>query len=139
MGRVTTAATMVNIGDAWNEQQGTLPPDQVRRVEVPDALVDSGATGLSVPTAVIARLGLSPVRTQNLRTTAGVRTATIYSAVRLTIQGRDCTMDVTEIPDCSPVLIGQLPLEALDFVIDMQGHQLIGNPRHGGEFMHERY
>jgi hypothetical protein len=59
--------------------------------------------------------------------------------VRLTIQGRICTMDVMEIPDDTPVLIGQLPLEQLDFVVDMRSHSLIGNPAHGGKHMFELY
>ncbi len=63
----------------------------------------------------------------------------MYDAVRLTIQGRDCTMDVMEVPDGTPVLIGQLPLEHLDFVVDMRSHSLIGNPAHGGEHMFELY
>lgn len=139
MGRVTTPATIVNVGDAWAANQGFIPPEQVRRVEVTDALVDTGATGFAVPSSLIAQLGLVPLRTQNIRTSVGVTRATVYSAVRLTIQGRDCTVDVSEVPDGSPVLIGQIPLEALDFVVDPQGHRLIGNPAHGGEFMYEQY
>lgn len=139
MGRVTTAATFANIGDLWNASQGTLPADQVRQVTVQDALVDSGATGLAMPSSLIAQLGLTPVRPQTLRTSAGVVTTMRYSAVRLTIDGRDCTFDVGELPDGSPVLIGQIPLEALDFVIDMQGQRLVGNPAHGGQFMWEQY
>jgi hypothetical protein len=32
-------------------------------------------------------------------------------------------------------LIGQTPLELLDFVVDPIGQRLIGNPDHGGEQM----
>ena len=46
-------------------------------------------------------------------------------------------MDVIEVPDEVPVLIGQLPLEHLDFVVDMRNHELIGNPDHGGEHVYE--
>jgi hypothetical protein len=35
------------------------------------------------------------------------------------------------------VLIGQVPLELLDFVVDPRGQKLIGNPEHGGEQMIE--
>jgi hypothetical protein len=63
----------------------------------------------------------------------------MYRAVRLTIQGRDCICDVAEIPDDCPVLVGQIPLEALDFVVDPAGQRLIGNPEHGGEHMIELY
>ena len=37
-------------------------------------------------------------------------------------------MDVMEVPDDAPVLTGQLPLEQLDFVVDLQSRTLIGNP-----------
>ena len=57
----------------------------------------------------------------------------------LTIQDRVCTMDVVEVPDDTPVLIGQLPLEQLDFVVDLRSRSLIGNPAHGGEQMLELY
>ena len=59
----------------------------------------------------------------------------IYSSVRLTVQDRDCTLDVGEIGDEFPVLIGQVPLELLDWVVDPRGQRLIGNPEHGGEQM----
>ena len=46
-------------------------------------------------------------------------------------------MDVMEVPDSVPVLIGQLPLGHLDLVIDSRNRRLIGNPAHGGEFLIE--
>ena len=36
-----------------------------------------------------------------------------------------------------PVLIGQAPLEMLDWVVDLKGQRLIGNPEHGGEHVME--
>ena len=47
--------------------------------------------------------------------------------------------EVAEIPDECPVLIGQIPLELLDFVVDTAGQKLIGNPDHGGEQMIEMF
>ena len=55
----------------------------------------------------------------------------MYDAVRLTIRDRECTVDVMEVPDAVPVLVGQIPLEMLDFVIDPPSHTLTGNPAHG--------
>jgi len=39
------------------------------------------------------------------------------------------------IPDDCPVLIGQVPLELLDFVVDPIAQSLVGNPEHDGEQM----
>ena len=61
----------------------------------------------------------------------------MYDAVRLTIRDRSCTMDVMEVPDDVPVLIGQLPLEHLDLVVDLRSRSLVGNPVHGGEHVYE--
>ena len=97
-----------------------------------DALVDTGATILSMPKSVIQQLGLELIRTRTAVTTAGTVTIKVHGTVRLTMEGRDCPTDVTEVPDECPVLIGQIPLELLDFVVDMQGRRLIGNPAHGG-------
>src|SRR5437588_2687012 len=131
MGKVIVTAKIENVYDLYNASQGQLAPEQVRRVEVTDALVDTGATMLSLPKRLVARLGLQPARTRQARTSAGPVTVQEYGIVRLTIQGRDWSGDVIELPDDCPVLVGQLPLEGLDFVVDPINRQLIGNPAHG--------
>src|SRR5437764_12213507 len=92
MGRVLTEATIENLKDLWAVEQGLRPPDQARKVVVPDALVDTGATLLSLPTSTIRQLDLKPTATKRVTSSAGVGQATMYEAVRVTIQGRPCTM-----------------------------------------------
>jgi predicted aspartyl protease len=133
MGRVLTKATVENLMDLWDVKRGMRSPDAVRRVELENALVDTGATSLCLPTRYVQELGLMKRFEKPVVTSLGPRMAGIYDAVRLTIQGRDCTVDVTEVPDSVPVLIGQIPLEWMDFVVDPRTQRLIGNPEHGGE------
>ncbi len=137
MGKVFVTAKLENLEDLYRVNQGTLAPDKVRGVEVTDALIDCGATGLLVPKRMIAQLGLQPLRTRPSRTIAGQVALPIFRAVRLTVQGRDCISDVAEIPDQFSVVIGQVPLELMDWIIDPKGGRLIGNPEHGGEHMIE--
>ncbi len=139
MGRVLTEVIIENFQDLYAVKLGVLRPDQVRRVVVGDALVDSGASILSLPTRLIRQLGLDKRGTKRVTTSKGVCEADKYEAVRLTIQGRDCPVDVLEVPDDVPVLVGQIPLENLDLVVDPRGAKLIGNPEHGGEQMFEMY
>lgn len=139
MGRVLTEATIENLEDLWAAKRGLIGPEQVRRLEVTDALVDTGATLLSLPARLIRQLGLNKVYSKRVTTSLALAEADVYEAVRLTIQGRTCTMDVMEVPDHVPVLIGQLPLEHLDLVVDLRNRQLIGNPAHGGEHIYELY
>ncbi len=139
MGRVVTEARFENIEDLYAVKRGVLPRDQARAILIPDALVDTGATLLSLPTSQIERLGLARVSSKRVTSSIGQAEAWMYEAVRLTIQGRSCTMDVMEVPDGVPALIGQLPLEHLDFVVDLRSRSLIGNPAHGGEHIYELY
>lgn len=139
MGRVETEATIENLEDLWAAKRGLLAQDEVRRLTIRDALVDTGATLLSLPKGLIEQLGLEEVTSKRVISSTGPAQATIYSAVRLTIQGRTCTMDVVEVPDDVPVLIGQIPLEHLDLVVDLRSRTLIGNPSHGGEHVYELY
>lgn len=139
MGRVLTEATIENLEDLWAAKRGLISPEQVRNITVADALVDTGATLLSIPTRLIRQLGLTQTGSKRVTSSSGVTEAAMYDAVRLTIQGRTCTMDVMEVPDSVPVVIGQLPLEHLDFVIDPRNRVLSGNPAHGGEPIYELY
>jgi predicted aspartyl protease len=139
MGRVLTEATIENLEDLWAVKRGLLTLEQARRLTVVDALVDTGATLLSLPTRLIQQLGLSKTASKRVTSSIGLAEAAVYDAVRLTIQGRACTMDVMEVPDSVPVLIGQIPLEHLDLVVNLRDRSLIGNPAHGGEHVYELY
>lgn len=140
MGRVFVAAKVESLKDLWDAERGQIPTDGVRRVSIPAALVDTGATTLSLPAHLIQQLGLTKRADKRVTTSSGDSTmASLYDAVKLTIQGRECTVDVMEVPDNVPALIGQVPLELLDFVIDPRGQRLVGNPAHGGEHVFEMY
>jgi clan AA aspartic protease len=139
MGKVLVTAKVENLYDLYEVSRGQLRDDEVRRVEVTDALVDTGASTLSLPRRVVAQLGLRPGQQRHARTTAGTVLLQTYGVVRLTIQDREWVGDVVEVDDNLPVLIGQLPLEGLDYVVDLVGQRLIGNPAHGGEQMIELY
>ena len=112
LGKVIVTARIENVGDLYLVHQGKMPPEQVRHVDVTDALADTGATTLSMPKRLIAQLGLVPLRTRNVRTATGLTTLQTYGAAHLVVQDRECTCDVTEVSDECPVLIGQIPLEA---------------------------
>ena len=135
MGKVVVSARIENLADLVRSNAGDIAREQVRAIDVDNALVDTGATMLSLPAKHIKTLGLQRHRTRTARTTAGIISFGIYEAVRLTVQERDCVVEVCEIPDDCPPLIGQIPLEALDFVVDLQGRKLVGNPEHGGQQM----
>ncbi len=139
MGKVLVKATIDNLNDLYEVSQGRLQPEQVRRIDVPDALVDTGAMMLSLPRRLVQQLGLQQYRTRKAKTSGGVAELGVFGMVLLTVEGRECRVEVAEIPDDCPVLIGQIPLELLDFLVDPVHQRLVGNPEHGGEQMIELY
>ena len=140
MGRVLTTAKIENAGDLWSVRQGYSTDEAVRRITVDDALVDTGATTLALPTRYIQQLGLAKAYEKQDTSSRGLGPVNVYEAVRLTLlDDRFCTVDVIEVSNEVPVLIGQIPLEMLDLVVDLQGRRLIGNPAHDGEQILELY
>ncbi|QVL30953.1 aspartyl protease family protein [Telmatocola sphagniphila] len=135
MAKITVEAKLENISDVFEVLNGTRKAAEVRTIEVKNALVDTGATGLLAPKHIIESLGLKMFRARQGRGIGGPIKIDMYGTVRLTIQGRDCNVDVGEIDDNLPVIVGQIPLELLDWVIDMREQKLVGNPEHGGEHM----
>ncbi|MDZ4684961.1 MAG: retroviral-like aspartic protease family protein [Planctomycetaceae bacterium] len=139
MGKVTVSMKLQNEADLERVVLGQLTPAEVREVDVDNALVDTGATMLAVPGQIVRKLGLTPKRSKDVQTTNGRVTRTIFGGVRLTIQDRNFLCEVAELPDDCPALIGQIPLEGLDFVVDPVNRRLIGNPEHGGVAMYEEF
>jgi hypothetical protein len=68
VGRVVVAVKIENLGDLWLAEKSVLPTDQVRSVEVPDAVIDTAASTLSLPSRLITQLGLQPLRPRKART-----------------------------------------------------------------------
>jgi predicted aspartyl protease len=129
MGQVNTHIRVANWFDLERVASGerTEPP---RSVEA-DALVDTGAVRFHLRSSLVKQLGLRPIRKITSRTMADVSVErTVYSPVDLDIQGRSGTFEVVEVPDSLPNIVGQIPLEQLDWVVDPANRRLIPNPDH---------
>jgi predicted aspartyl protease len=134
MRRINVAIRVESFLDALKAKQGEMSPGDVRAVEL-DALVDTGAMMLALPRSVIERLGLPEGQERRMRTAGGeVQTRTFHGA-QVTVMDRMGIFDAVELSDDCPALLGQIPLEQLDFVADPIGQRLIGNPEHGGRWM----
>jgi predicted aspartyl protease len=125
MGIVRVTALIEKNRDVEAAAEGRIPDSEVRRFEVHDARVDTGATYVSMPMRLINQLGLKRIKTVQAKTTAGPVSFGIFELVKLTIQGRDCEVRVAEVADSCPVLIGYIPLELLDFVVDCKNQRFM--------------
>lgn len=139
VGTVVVPARTENLFDQRAAEDGRITVDEVRYVEIPNARIDTGPTFISMPKSLINQLGLKQVEVKAARTVTGFVNFGVYEPVKLRVQGRDCEVRVTEVAESCPVLIGFIPLEMMDFVVDSKNQRLIGNPDHGGEWMIDMY
>jgi predicted aspartyl protease len=137
MGKVLVKLKLTNQGDLVLAKR-KLSTAKPRSVEV-EALVDTGATRLYLKPSVIKSLGLEKVDDVISQTTNGPKQRAVYEPVRLDLQGRYGNFDVADIGENVPNLLGQIPLEYLDFVVDSKNQKLIPNPEHGDKQMSEEY
>ena len=135
--RHTTTIELVNRKDMNLAEAGVIKPENVRRVTVDDAIVDTGATRLSLPKPLIEQLGLTPIGRTRARTTNGIVDRLIYSEVRFTVLERAGTLEITELPANVPVLVGHIVLEMLDLCVDIR-KGLIYNPDHDDEWIEDQ-
>ena len=137
MGKVVTRIKVENWLDSELIKAGARK-EKPRSVET-DALVETGAVKFYLKSSVIRQLGLHPVGETKSRTMSNrSELRTVFSPVALEIQGRTGRFDVVEIPDSLPNIVGQIPLEDLDWVVDCRNQKLIPNPEHkNGELADE--
>ena len=128
MGKVIMRIKVTNNIDVEKAKQGLLVPDAVRSQEI-DALFDTGATMLTLPGDLVAALGL-PIRGKRKVRYADGRVAEIewVSSVELEILGREMTCDALVEPNAAHALVGQIPLEALDLIVDPKSGEARVNP-----------
>lgn len=113
--------------------------EKVRSLKIENALVDTGATLLSLHKHQVDELGLKYVGKIKVRTANGPIERNVYGVARVEIMERAADFDVMEIPDDVPVLMGYVILEQLDLVPDLKQQKLIPNPAHDGEYALDMY
>jgi len=129
MGKIIEKVIIKNFGDVLKYNEGMINENQIRTVEL-DAIVDTGATFLSIPPDRIRQLGLTYSHSRNVRTANGEVKRRVFAGVLISVLGRETQASVMENDETTPALIGYLILEDLDLVPDPGSKKLIPNPAH---------
>lgn len=136
MGKVMVKIKVENLADVFRAEAGEINVNEVRAVEL-EALVDTGASLLCLPKSIIESLGLRLYETRDAITANGNVPRGIYRGAQLVIDDRSCIMNVMELSEGVPPLVGYIALEHLDFIVDPIKQTLIANPAHGGKLVYD--
>ncbi|GHV87748.1 hypothetical protein AGMMS50267_01080 [Spirochaetia bacterium] len=133
MGITYTEITLQNTGDIEKAEDGLINKKEVRQVTL-QAMVDTGAGTLVITEAVCNQLGL---RIQGVRTATvaggGKTFCKVTHPVTIYWQDRYTACPALVVPGENNILLGAIPLEDLDLVVN-PGKQIVEGA-HGNEVL----
>ena len=128
MGEVRADVKITNAADDSMVRRGLAKPESVRSYQA-NALVDTGAVQLVIPSFVAEQLGLARVGRQVAEYADGRRDEIdITEPVYVEILGRRTSDQGLVLGD--EVLIGQTILKTTDLHVDCMNQNLVPNPAH---------
>jgi clan AA aspartic protease len=128
MGHVYANVTLWNSVDDVLAQQGRIPKEDVRKMAV-RVMVDSGAMTLTINEKIAQQLGLE-VRERIEVTLAdgSFRECDYVGPVDIHFENRTASCRALVLPGADEVLLGVIPLEEMDVIIDPLTQQLAVHP-----------
>ena len=126
MGEVRTEITLVNLRDAGKAVDGIIPESEVRRLTV-NAVVDTGAWTLVINEAVREKLGLRVEGSLDTTVAGGGKVPSqVTEWVEIRWKDRRASCEAIVLPGEADVLLGALPLEAMDLTVNPKRREVVG-------------
>jgi len=125
MGNVFAEITISNCGDLTRARDGSISENEVRELTV-TAIVDTGATALVINEEMCQKLGLAILETRSANLAGGVRMpCKITEPVQICWKDRSISCGAMVFPE-TKVLLGVIPLEFMDLMVDPVRQELVG-------------
>ena len=127
MGFIFAEITLCNVGDMELVRQGYKKPEEVRSV-IAEALVDSGAYSLALPEDLVVQLDLPHVEFREFSIADGSKVKmSVVGPVVVKFKNRQTVCYAVKTHD-EDILLGSIPMEDMDVVINPRAGTLEVNP-----------
>jgi len=128
MGFVYAEIELISGDDLALHRRGFLSEDKIKRIKV-NALADSGSYMLVISEHLRDQLDL-PIIEERMAKLAdeSERRVRVAGPVEIRLGNRRTTADALVFPEDVEVLLGSIPMEDMDVVIDPKHQRLIENP-----------
>ena len=131
---VRAEITLRNVEDEFRVKEGHIKEEEIRQVTV-EALVDTHAWTLVINEALREKLGLDVTETEPATLADGTMVAyNVAGPIEVKWKNRRTICEALVLPDIEDVLLGAIPLEAMDLTVDPEKGELAGV--HGNQMMH---
>jgi len=133
MGEVSAEIILKNGADIIRANDGHIPEQNIRSITV-NALVDTGASTLVISENLRQKLGLGLFDTRKVTLAEGSKAVCgVADPVQICWKNRTSLIRPWVMPDEDEVLLGVIPLEEMDLIVDPINQTLAG--AHGEEMM----
>ncbi|MBA3601599.1 MAG: hypothetical protein H0W45_10275 [Acidobacteria bacterium] len=130
MGLVYAEIDLISIDDIVLSRRGFLDKDKIKQVTI-NALVDSGAYMLTINENVRAQLDLPFIEKQFGRLAdETLLELDVVGPVEVRFENRSTTVRAIVLPGNTEVLLGSIPMEDMDVLIDPKQQKLVVNLAH---------
>jgi len=130
MGLIYAEIELINGGDLEMVRRKLMDIDEVKRMWV-TALVDTGSLLLAINENIQEQLQFPVVEKRKAQLANGhIIDCDVVAPVELRFKNRQTTCRAMVLPGESEVLLGAIPLEDMDVLINAQRQELIVNPDH---------
>ncbi|MDR1964944.1 MAG: clan AA aspartic protease [Planctomycetaceae bacterium] len=124
MGDVHADITLYNGADLVSVKLGICSMENVRQMSV-RALVDTGATTLAINDEIKNQLGLFVWETKEVELANGsLEKYEFVGPVEIRFKNRSSFCRAVVLPHVAEVLLGAIPMEEMDVIIDMKNQEL---------------
>ena len=130
MGLVYAEIDLLNGGDVYLQRKKLVDEKEVKKVTI-NALVDSGAYMVTINENVRAQLDLPFIEKQFGRLAdETLLELDVVGPVEVRFENRRTTVDAIVLPGNSEILLGSIPMDDMDVLIDPRQQKLVVNPAH---------
>ncbi|MDR2716859.1 MAG: aspartyl protease family protein [Treponema sp.] len=137
MGTFKEEITLENILDRGFAEHGYIKESEIRTLKV-EAMPDTGAWTLVINEDVRQKLGLAIKETSKSTLADGkANTYDVTESVEIRWKDRYTALPAVVVPNAKDILLGALPLEAMDLMVDPVHQKLVGV--HGDQPLHVLY
>ncbi len=130
MGLVHTDIELINQDDISLFNSGYIPEDKVRKTNV-NVLVDSGAYMMCINEEIRNQLGFKSLGYESATLANGhIEKYEIVGPVTIVFENRNTICRALVLPGNNQCLLGAIPMEDMDVVINPKLQKLVVNPEH---------
>ena len=130
MGLVYAEIELINAWELEASKKKLIDQADVKRMWV-TALVDSGAVMLAISEELQEILQFPVVEKRSgVLANRNIIDCKVVNSVEVRFKNRRCTVQALVLPGCSESLLGAIPMEDMDVIIDPKRQELILHPEH---------